>query len=86
MMPPVTRDRPIFERLQFWATHYALRALDNKIVQAAVGALVWAACIAFIFLTDAGLAASGDALNVLFGVWNVLADVTGLPRAPYLEG
>ncbi|NSL93888.1 hypothetical protein [Acetobacter syzygii] len=79
-------QKPITQQWDFIATQWALEALYNPFVQAALGVAAWASLAAYIFLAKSSPAVTADCLNLLFFPWNIVADLTGLPRAPYLEG
>ncbi|MFT8953749.1 MAG: hypothetical protein ABF979_15945 [Gluconobacter sp.] len=85
-MNQTTPQKPITQQWDYVATSWALAALYNPFVQLAIGAAFWTAMIAYVCLSQSAPAVTADLLNVLFAPWNILADLTGLPRAPYLEG
>ena len=80
------QTKPITRRWDYIVAEWALAALYNQLVQAALGVAAWVALAAYIFLAKSSPAVTADCLNVLFFPWNIVADLTGLPRAPYLEG
>lgn len=79
-------QKPITQQWDYIATSWALAALYNPFVQVAIGAAFWGAAAAYICLADSAMPVVADCLNVLFFPWNIVADLTGWPRAPYLEG
>ncbi|MCI1244190.1 MAG: hypothetical protein LKI99_06020 [Acetobacter fabarum] len=79
-------QKPITQQWDYIATSWALAALYNPFAQLAIGAVFWTATIMYVCFAQSAPAVTADCLNVLFTPWNILADLTGLPRAPYLEG
>lgn len=78
-------QKPITQQWDYIATSWALAALYNPFVQLAIGAVLWTAMIAYVCLSESAPAVTADLLNVLFTPWNILADLSGLPRAPHLS-
>lgn len=77
-------QKPITQQWDYIVAEWALAALYNPLVQAVLGVAAWTALAAYIFLAKSSPAVTADCLNVLFFPWNIVADLTGLPRAPYL--
>lgn len=70
-------------KIQLSTAPYAIAFAMNGIVQLIAGLAVWFARAAFLCLTDAGLAMAGDMTLMVLSLWNIIADVLHLPRAPY---
>lgn len=77
-------QKPITQQWDYIATSWALAALYNPFVQLAIGAAFWTATIMYVCFAQSAPAVTADCLNVLFFPWNIVADLTGLPRAPHL--
>ncbi|MFT8439867.1 hypothetical protein [Acetobacter fabarum] len=77
-------QKPITQQWDYIATSWALAALYNPFAQLAIGAVFWTATIMYVCFAQSAPAVTADCLNVLFTPWNILADLTGLPRAPHL--
>lgn len=77
-------QKPITQQWGYITTSWALAALYNPFVQLALGAAFWTGTIAYICLADSAMPVVADCLNVLFFPWNIVADLTGLPRLPYI--
>lgn len=78
------QTKPVTKQWDFIATQWALEALYNPFVQVAIGVAFWGAAAAYICLADSAMPVVADCLNVLFFPWNIVADLTGLPRLPYI--
>lgn len=78
------QTKPVTRQWGFIATQWALAALYNPFVQVAIGCAFWTVTIAYICLADSAMPVVADCLNLLFFPWNIVADLTGLPRAPHL--
>lgn len=70
-------------RVQASIAPYAIAFARNGIVQLIAGLSMWFGFSAFLCLTDAGLDMAGDMTLLVLSLWNIIADVLHLPRAPY---
>lgn len=71
------------DRIQFMVTSCVLTVVRSATFQTMAGLAIWFGFAAFMCLTETGLAMSGDMTLLALAIYNILADVLHLPRAPY---